>query len=417
LGIDRVSLDEHFNRKLPIPNYNYKHMAFSRNKGNLQVDAIKIVDDIFTNAIAAGASDIHIEPQKDGMYIRYRIDGILRVVYEGDLKLYELVTGRIKVLAQLETTGLPRPQEGNIKFDQPDGHVDLRVSIFPTSLGECIVIRILESKRYFGDYRELGFMDEQVKILESITRKPYGLILVTGPNGSGKSTTLFTILNKLNDPEKSLVTLEDPVERKIENVRQTQINLEIGLTFADGLRYLLRQDPDVIMVGEIRDKETARIAVQAAVTGHLVLATIHTNDAAGAIIRLINMGVEPFLLTSALKFISAQRLARVNCQACKKEYTPPEALLKRIDAPRGMKFYHSVGCRECNQKGMKGRRGMHEVLVISKAMQELILKRPSDKEINELAKKEGMVSLRQAALQRVHEGTISIEEALRLTEQ
>lgn len=391
-------------------------MAFSKSKSNLKVDVIKIVDDIFYNGVAEGASDIHIEPEKEGMIIRYRVDGIMRVVYEGEAKLYDFIVGRIKVLAQLETTGLPHPQEGNIKFKHRDGHADLRISIFPTSLGESIVIRILESKRYFGDYSDLGFMDEQVKTLEDITGKPYGLILVTGPNGSGKSTTLFTILNKLNDPEKCLVTLEDPVERKIDKVRQTQINPEIGLTFAGGLRYLLRQDPDVIMVGEIRDKETARIAVQAAVTGHLVLATIHTNDAAGAIVRLINMGVEPFLLTSALKFVSAQRLARINCQACIQEYDPPGELLKMLNVSPDMKFYHSLGCEQCNQKGMKGRRGIHEVLVISKSIQELILKKPSDKQINELAIQEGMIALRQAALQKVYDGTVSIEEALRLTE-
>ena len=391
-------------------------MAFSKKSGRSQVDVVKIVNDIFYNAIEQGASDIHIEPMEGGMIIRYRVDGILRVVFEGDWKLYEFIIARIKILAILETTGLPRPQEGNIKFKYKDGFVDLRVSIFPTSLGECIVLRVLESKIYFGNYLDLGFNKSQVALLEKTLQKPYGLILVTGPNGSGKSTTLFTILNKLNDPEKSLLTLEDPVERKIEKVRQTQIDLDINLTFAEGLRYILRQDPNVIMVGEIRDKETARIAVQAAVTGHLVLATIHTNDAAGAIVRLINMGVEPFLLASALKFISAQRLARVNCQACKEEYEPPETLLKILNAPKDLKFYHSVGCNECSQRGVKGRRGLHEVLVVDKTVQDLILQRPSDDQINELARENGMITLRQAALEQVYAGIISIEEALRLTE-
>ena len=390
-------------------------MVFSKKSGRSEVDVVKIVNDIFYNAIEQGASDIHIEPMEGGMIIRYRVDGTLQVVFEGDWKLYEFVMARIKILAILETTGLPRPQEGNIKFKYQDGFVDLRVSIFPTSLGECIVLRVLESKIYFGNYLDLGFSQSQVALLEKILQKPYGLILVTGPNGSGKSTTLFTILNKLNDPEKSLLTLEDPVERKIEKVRQTQIDLDINLTFAEGLRYILRQDPDVIMVGEIRDKETARIAVQAAVTGHLVLATIHTNDAAGAIVRLINMGVEPFLLASALKFISAQRLARVSCQACKEEYEPPETLLKILNAPKDLKFYRSAGCDECNQRGVKGRRGLHEVLVVDKAVQDLILQRPSDDQINELAREGGMVTLRQASLEQAYAGTISIEEALRLT--
>lgn len=391
-------------------------MVFAKNKGSIKVDVIKVVNDIFDQAVEAGASDIHLEPSREGFIIRYRVDGIMRVVFEGDKTLYDFIVGRIKILALLETTGLPRPQEGNIKFKYQEDFVDLRVSIFPTSLGECIVIRVLESKKYFGNYLDLGFTKEQVKVLEGIIKKPYGLILVTGPNGSGKSTTLFSILNKLNNPEKSLVTLEDPVERKIEMVRQTQIDPDIGLDFASGLRYLLRQDPDIIMVGEIRDKETARIAVQSAITGHLVLATIHTNNAAGAIVRLINMGIEPFLLTSALKFVSAQRLARMNCPACKAEYEPPAELLKMLDVPAETKFYHALGCDECNHKGMKGRRGIHEVLVISRAIQELILQHPSDKHINELAIREGMVTLRQSALQKVYQGEVSIEEALRLTE-
>lgn len=385
-------------------------------KNRLKLDIVKIVNEIFYNAITEGASDIHLEPSKDGMFIRYRVDGILRIVFEGDATLYEFVVSRIKILSLLETTGLPRPQEGNIKFKYQDGYVDLRVSIFPTSLGETVVIRILESKKYFGDYQDLGFTPEQVKVLDSTVQKPYGLILVTGPNGSGKSTTLFTILNKLNAPEKCLVTLEDPVERKIEKVRQTQIDPDIGLTFADGLRYLLRQDPDVMMVGEIRDKETARIAIQSAVTGHLVLATIHTNNAAGAVVRLINMGIEPFLLASSLKFVSAQRLARMSCPHCKKEYEPPETLLKILNTPKNIRFYRSAGCEECNFKGMKGRRGLHELLVITKPIQDLILQMPSDEQINDLAVQEGMVTLRQSALQKVYEGTISIEEALRLTE-
>lgn len=381
-----------------------------------KVDIIKLVNDIFYQGIKEGVSDIHIQPYKEGIIVRYRIDGILHSVFEGDKAMSEFLFSRIKILADLETTGLPRPQEGNIKFAYEKDFVDLRVSIFPTSEGETIVVRVLESKKSFNNYADLGFNSEQIEVLERIVKKPYGLILVTGPNGSGKSTTLFTILSKLNMPEKSLVTLEDPVERKIELVRQTNIDPSIGLTFAEGLRYLLRQDPDVLMVGEIRDKETANIAVQAAVTGHLVLATIHTNNAAGAIVRLINMGIEPFLLASALKFVSAQRLSRLSCQHCKEEYFPPKELIEELDAPAGIKFYHAKGCDECNGKGMKGRLGIHEVLVVTKPLQELILQRPTDDHINNLAIKEGMTTLRQAALQNVYNGNISIEEALRLTE-
>lgn len=391
-------------------------MAFLKNKSNIKVDIITIVNDIIHNAIIEGASDIHIEPLKEDMVIRYRVDGILRVADRVDSSFYSFIVARVKVMSDIETTGRPRPLEGNIKFHHEDGDVDLRVSIFPTSMGESVVLRILESKKYFGSFVDLGFRDKQIKILEKIINKPYGLILVTGPNGSGKSTSLFTILDKLNAPEKSLVTLEDPVERKLDGVRQTEIDPDEGLTFAQGLRYLLRQDPDVIMVGEIRDKETARIAVQAAVTGHLVLATIHTNNAAGAIVRLINMGIEPFLLASALKFVSAQRLARVNCPNCKREYDPPKELIKFLNAPSDIKFYKSEGCDKCSKKGILGRRGMHELLVISKAIQGLILQKPSDEQINKMAIEDGMLTLREAALKMVYDGTISIEEALRLTE-
>lgn len=383
---------------------------------NLKVDIVKIVNDIFKDAIEQGASDVHFEPTANGVIIRYRVDGILKIISEGDANLYAFVLSRIKILANMETTGLPRPQEGNIKFDLGKDYVDLRVSVFPTSLGECIVARILESKKFFGSYQDLGFTTEQAKIVERIMHRPYGLVLVTGPNGSGKSTTLFTMLNRLNSPEKSLVTLEDPVERKIENVRQTNINPNIKLTFAAGLRYLLRQDPNIIMVGEIRDKETAQIAVQAAITGHLVLATIHTNNAAGAVVRLMNMGVEPFLLSSALKFVSAQRLARINCPHCRKEYSPPEELINRLQAPKSIKFYHSTGCDKCGGRGQQGRIGVHETLEITKEIQNMVLTKPSDEQINSQAIKEGMVSLRKAALQKAYDGEISIEEAIRLTE-
>src|SRR3989339_891411 len=363
-------------------------MVFSKKQTEQAIDVIKLVNDIFYQGIDEGASDIHIEPQRDKVIVRYRIDGILRIIFEGELSIFEHMSSRIKILAGLEMTGLPKPQEGNIKFEHGERFVDLRISVLPTSVGDSIVIRILESNKNFGDYNELGLTPEQEKIL-----------------------------NKLNSSEKSLVTLEDPVERKIDMVRQTNIDPSIGLTFADGLRYLLRQDPDIIMVGEIRDRETARIAIQAAVTGHLVLATIHTNNAAGAIVRLINMGIEPFLLASALKCVTAQRLARLNCPECREQYEPSKELIKLLNAPRDMKFFHSLGCEKCNQRGMIGRKGIHEIIQITRPIQDLILKKPTDEDISELAIKEGMITLRQAALQKVNKGLISIEEAIRLTEQ
>ncbi len=389
-------------------------MAFT--KKIIKVDIVNIVNNIFTQAIERGASDIHIEPRENEMIIRFRVDGALSIIETGDLSIFEQIKSRIKILAQLETTGLPKPQEGKIKFKHQNKEADLRISIFPTSLGESVVIRVLESISVYNEYVDLGFTSDQAETLKKAIKKPFGLILVTGPNGSGKSTTLFTILNKLNDPVRSLVTLEDPVERKLDMVRQTQINPEINLTFASGLRYLLRQDPNIIMVGEIRDKETAQIAVQAAITGHLVLATVHTNNAAGAIVRLINMAVEPFLLASALKLVTAQRLALINCPECKEEYIPSQELLEKAKLPKDMKFYRSKGCDYCNNKGVKGRVGIHEVLVINKEIEALIHTKPTDEQIIEIARKEGMISLREAGLRKVNDGTISIEEVIRLTE-
>lgn len=382
-----------------------------------QKEITNVVDDIFSDAVSAGASDIHFEPQRDKLIIRYRVDGSLNIVFRGTLKLYEKMVARIKVLSQLDMTGLPRPQEGNIRFnDEEFGAVDLRISIFPVNFGECVVVRILEDKLNVENFANLGFSNEQINEIEKIIKKPYGLILVTGPTGAGKSTTIFSMLSKLNTTDKSIVTLEDPVERKIKMIRQTRVDPSRGLTFAEGLRRLMRQDPDVIMVGEIRDRETAKIAVEAAVTGSLVLATIHTNTAAGAIVRLINMGVEPFLLASSLKFVSAQRLGKQNCPDCIEEYVPSKEMIEILDAPIGAKFHHSVGCNKCAQRGFRGRKAIHETLLISKAIEKMILSKPSDDQIQTLAVREGMVTLRRAALEKVYEGKICIEEAIRLTE-
>ena len=379
-------------------------------------DAINLVNRIVAAAIDDGVSDIHIEPNPQGLIVRFRVDGILKIVTEIPLPLVHSLSARIKIMSQIDTTGLPRPLEGNMKFVHNNNKVDLRVSIFPTSYGECIVMRVLKSVKEFGNYEKLGFTPEQAKLVMETIQKPYGLILVTGPTGSGKSTTLFTILDKLNEVGRSLVTLEDPVERKIDMVRQTQVNPDIGLTFAAGLRYLLRQDSDIIMVGEIRDRETAEISVQASITGQLVLATIHTNNAAGSIVRLINMGIEPFLLTSALRLVTAQRLARINCPDCKESYVPAAELLKKVGVASGTKFHRSRGCDKCNNKGIVGRFGIHEVLPITDKIEAAIYDNPSDDHIMELARSEGMVTLHDVAMDKAREGLISIEEVLRLTE-
>ena len=386
----------------------------AKEKGEL--DIINAVDRMFFEAVEAGSSDIHIEPGENAFMVRHRVDGALKLAFQGDKETLKLVLARIKILAGLDTTGQPRPQEGKIKFRFLDRDVDLRVSIFPTSNGECAVIRILENLALYHDWNDLGLDENQLVLVQEAIKKPYGLILVTGPNGSGKSTTLFTMLNSINEPEKSIVTLEDPVERKMDNVRQTQIDPDIDLTFAAGLRFLLRQDPDVIMVGEIRDPETAKISVQAAITGHLVFATIHTNNAAGAVIRLVNMGIEPYLVASALRMAIAQRLARKICQACKEEYEPPVQLLEKLKLDKSLKYYRGRGCPECNGKGIKGRIGIHEVLPVNKKIQEAILSNPTDDYLYSLAKESGMTSLHEAAIKKVQQGIITIEEALRLTE-
>jgi type IV pilus assembly protein PilB len=379
-------------------------------------DIVKIVNDLIAQAIIQGASDIHFEPQPTELVIRYRVDGVLHVIAKEHISVSQLILARVKIMCQIDTTGLPRPQEGNIKFIFGEKNVDLRVSIFPTSYGECVVMRVLESVKMYKKFEDLGFLPEQASQVEESIKKPFGLILVTGPTGSGKSTTLFTMLDRMNEASKSVVTLEDPVERKLEMVRQTQVNPEQGLTFASGLRYLLRQDPNIIMVGEIRDRETAEIAVQAAITGSLVLSTIHTNSAAGAVVRLVNMGIEPFLLASALRFVTAQRLALVNCPDCIEEYIPPMELLGRLDLSEGAKFYRSAGCVACSQKGVKGRIGIHEVLPVTKEIADLIISSPSDDKIAAMAVNVGMINLRRAAIQKALDGIISIEEVLRLTE-
>jgi type IV pilus assembly protein PilB len=380
------------------------------------VDVTQTVENIFFHAVNQGASDIHIEPSLGEMYIRYRVDGIMKVVFRGDRTLFDTIIARIKVLAMLDTTGLPRPQEGKVMYKHKDKDIDFRVSIFPTSMGEAVVIRVLENLKEYDKFENLGFSPEQTELLEATIKKPYGLVLVTGPNGSGKSTTLFTLLKKLNSVDRSIATLEDPVERHLDMVRQTQVDPDNGLSFAEGLRFLLRQDPDIIMVGEIRDKETAQIAVQAAITGHLVLATIHTNNAAGAIVRLINMQVEPFLLATSLRLVTAQRLARVNCPHCREEYAPPQEIIKKLNLDINAKYYHSLGCDKCEGRGTSGRIGIHEVLPIDRSIENLILTCPSDDQINELAGKNGMISLHDAAFRKAREGEISIEEAIRVVE-
>jgi len=393
-----------------------KDLSSTQTYINPDTDVINLVNRIINNAIKEGASDIHIEPGKDKLIVRIRVNGILKVLFEIPKDLTKSLISRIKVMTELDTTGAPRPQEGSIKVQIADRDIDLRISIFPIIYGECVVMRILESINKYENFEDLGFSVEQAEMLEGVIHKPFGLILVTGPVGGGKSTTLFSILNKLNEPTKSLVTLEDPVERKMDHVRQTQINPEVGLTFASGLHFQLRQDVNVIMVGEIRDPETANIAIQAAMTGQLVLATIHANSAAGVIVRLLGMGIEPYLIVSALKLVTSQRLARINCPHCRRETVPPLSVLHKMGVSQGTKFFNSNGCDKCGGKGVVGRFGIHEVLRVSDRIKEAIYENYSESKIVEIAKSEGMALMKDIVLQRAEEGTISLEEAMRLAE-
>jgi len=410
LTLYRISLQEEFSKVLAEIN--------DKKKTKEEHDSmfIKLVDLLLEYGYQNKASDIHIEPYARKVQVRFRIDGIMHDVLEVPKSLSEFIIARIKILAKMRTDEHRSAQDGKLSFKSGENKIDVRVSIVPVTQGENLVLRILSDKNRKFSLNDLGIGDNDLVKINKAIKNPHGMILVTGPTGSGKTTTLYAVLKILNKREVHIATIEDPVEYDIEGVSQIQVDTKTNLTFAKGLRAIVRQDPDIIMVGEIRDKETAKIALEAAITGHLVLATIHTNNAAGAIVRLINMGIEPFLLSTALKFVSAQRLARHNCPNCKKEYDPPKELIRTLGAPEGIKFYHSEGCDKCNGKGMKGRRGIHELLSITKGIQDLILLKPTDEQINELAIKEGMMTLREAALQKVYKGEISIEEAIRLTE-
>lgn len=372
---------------------------------------------ILAQAIDMGASDVHIEPLPDKFIVRYRIDGILKIVVVKELYNYHNLISRIKIMANLDSTGPQRIHESETQVEYNDRLISFRVSIFPTAWGETVVFRILENVNIFDNLESIGFEKEQIDYLKKAIHNPSGMILVTGPTGHGKTTTLFSLMNILNSPEKCIVTLEDPIEYKIPLIRQTEIDANSGITFANGLRSILRQDPEIIMVGEVRDKETAHIAVDSALTGHLVLSTIHTTTSAGAVSRLLNMGIEPYLITSVVKLITAQRLVRKLCPKCKQEYTPPPALANRLNLNSTQKFYKAVGCKECDSKGFKGRIAIHEVLNVDTEIEDLIMERPNEDELYELAIKNGMKTLRHQAIKRAEEGIISLDEVLRVTEE
>ena len=377
---------------------------------------VRLVNQLLTNAVAVKASDIHLDPQETKVVIRYRVDGILRTERVLPKHMQSLLTARLKIMANLDITEHRVPQDGRIKINLEFHPIDLRVSTLPTVYGEKIVMRILDLGSSLNDINKLGFNKLNLKRFTDMIEKPTGIVLISGPTGSGKSSTLYAALNKLNSEEVNIITVEDPVEYQVEGINQIQVNPNVGMTFAAGLRSILRQDPNIIMVGEIRDKETADTAIRASLTGHLVLSTIHTNDSLGTVTRLVDMGVEPFLVASAVSGIVAQRLVRRVCRDCKEEQEPTKREIE-IFAKRGMnieKIIRGRGCSSCNMTGYKGRIAIHEVLVFNDQMRRVIMNGDSFTKLRELAIKNKTIFLIDDGLLKVKQGLTTTEEILRV---
>jgi type IV pilus assembly protein PilB len=378
---------------------------------------VNLVNMSIVQATKEGASDIHIEPDKHCVRIRYRIDGILHDLMTPPREWHASIISRIKVVGKMDIAEKRVPQEGRIHIMVEGREIDLRISSMPTILGEKIVMRILDKSNLQLDLDKLGYDSQMVLSLKRMLAKPYGLFLVTGPTGSGKTTTLYSALDLLRNKERNIITIEDPVEYQLSLVNQIQVQQAVGLTFARTLRSVLRQDPDIIMVGEIRDEETAQVAVQAALTGHLVMSTLHTNDSAGAVTRLLNMNIEPYLLASSLVGVVAQRLLRTICPKCKTTYFPDDSLLEEIHwkGPRHRAFHRGQGCELCHDSGFKGRRAIGEVLEINQEMRSLILTHPSAAEIKKILNKNSHWSdLKHEGMRLVEQGITSIDEMLRV---
>jgi type IV pilus assembly protein PilB len=391
--------------------------------GAEEAPVVKLVNLILSDAIKRGASDIHVEPYEKEFRVRFRIDGILYEIMNPPLKLKDAITSRLKILARLDISEKRLPQDGRIKLkmklNEKNKELDFRVSVLPTLFGEKIVLRLLDKDNLRLDMTKLGFEPESLAKFEEAIFKPWGMVLVTGPTGSGKTNTLYSALSKVNSPEVNIMTAEDPVEFNLPGINQVQMKESIGLNFAATLRSFLRQDPNIILVGEIRDFETAEIAIKAALTGHLVLSTLHTNDAPSTINRLMNMGIEPFLVATSVQLIAAQRLARRICQACKEAVDiTPQALLNlgyKKDEVGTFTVYKGRGCDKCNNTGYKGRVGLVEVMIIDDEIRELILSGGTAIDIKKRAAENGMISLRRSGLIKIKDGITTIEEVVRET--
>lgn len=380
---------------------------------------VKLVDGIITDAIRRNASDIHIETYEKRIRVRYRIDGLLQEMAPLPFKYRAAIVSRIKIMADLDISERRLPQDGRIRVKVGDRAIDIRLSVLPTIFGEKVVMRILDPKSLMVDLTKLGFPERGLKEFSRAIRLPYGMILVTGPTGSGKTTTLYSALKRVNNPDVNILTAEDPVEFNFDGINQVQVKPDIGLTFASALRSFLRQDPDIVMVGEIRDEETAEIGIRAALTGHLVFSTLHTNDAPSSLNRLLDMNIPNYLVASAVRLLMAQRIIRKICNNCKEEITiPPETweMLGVEEAQRkDIKIYRGRGCTECNNTGYSGRTGIFEVMPITRTLERLILSKSSSQDLKEYAMKEGMLTLRDAAIEKLKKGITTVEEILAAT--
>jgi len=380
---------------------------------------IKLVNLLLSGAIKDRASDIHIEPYQASVKVRYRIDGILYDILSLPRKIHSPLASRVKIMAKLNIAEKRLPQDGRIEIKIADRSVDIRVSTIPTAFGERVVLRLLDKTSSILMLSDLGMDERKVGIFNRLIKSPYGIVLVTGPTGSGKTTTLYAALSSINHPEVNIITIEDPIEYQIDGIGQIQVNPKIDLTFAQGLRSIVRQDPDVILVGEIRDRETAEIAIQSSLTGHLVFSTLHTNDAASAVTRLIDMGIEPFLVTSSVIAIVAQRLVRVLCPKCKEAYTPDDESLVNLGIDKKQldshPLYRKQGCTACMNTGYRGRTAIFEILILDDPLKRLILKTSDANQIQDEAMKRGMTNLLADGARKVLEGTTTIEEVFRVT--
>ena len=387
--------------------------------GDDEAPIIRLVNSLMSQALKDRASDIHIEPFEREMSVRFRIDGVLREIIKPPKRFQNSITSRVKIMAGLNIAEKRLPQDGRIRLKVAGKDIDIRVSTVPTSYGERIVMRILDRSNVLRDLDTIGFSQQNLRVMNELIQKPHGIILVTGPTGSGKTTTLYACLAKINKPNLNILTIEDPVEYQLKGVGQVQVNPKIELTFAGGLRSFLRQDPDVIMVGEIRDRETAEIAIQASLTGHLVLSTVHTNDAPGAVTRLVDMNIEPFLVASSLVGVLAQRLVRTICQNCKYEYTPSVEELQEVgmDPDVAKRLWKGEGCSQCQGTGYRGRMGIYELMLVDDDIRRLILQNTDAATVKNMARQKGLRTLREDGADKVLAGVTTASEVARVTQE